>query len=169
VSTQLLIPQCADFDREINQQFERIVHNDNGPLPLCDEQKAILRILNRHRGAERPIPLAALVEEASLMLSRQRNRTVTLSRRTVEDYVASLVKIFRVRIGSSRGKNNGYYWIRTPEELDRTTRLYTGEIRELALRVRALNGDQYVAELFGQMQITFTNSDLPTETQRHGG
>jgi hypothetical protein len=162
MSTQLLIPQCADFDREIDREFERLVHNDAGPVPMCEEQKMILRIINRHRGAERPIPLSALCDEVSRMLSRQKGKSIEISRRRVEDYVASLVNIFHVRIGSSRGKNHGYYWIRTPEELDRTTQIYVGEIQQLARRVRALCGKEYVAELFGQMQITFTNSDLPT-------
>jgi hypothetical protein len=153
VSTQLQIPQCVDFDREINQIFERLVHNDAGHLPLCEEQKQILRILNRHRGNENPIPLAVLREQVSREMSKQKGWVVYVSRRKIEDYVASLVKVFRVRIGSSRGANHGYYWIRTSEELERTTAIYTGEIRELALRVRALNGDEFVAELFGQMRL----------------
>jgi hypothetical protein len=153
LSTQLQIPQCVDFDREIDRQFERLVHNDAGAVPMCDEQKMILRILNRHRGKENPIPLALLRDEVSRELSKQKGRLIYVSRRRIEDYVASLVKIFRIRIGSSRGVNHGYYWIRTTEELDRTTQIYTGEIRELALRVRALRGEQFVAELFGQMRL----------------
>jgi hypothetical protein len=140
-SEQLVFAECQTFDAEIDRQFELLIHQGKGPFPLCLEQKAILRILNRHRGQERALPLEQLCVETDL------------PRRRVEGYIASLVSDFLVRIGASRGKNHGYYLIRTAEELEKTSRIYENEIRSMARRVRVLKGKQFVAELLGQMKL----------------
>jgi hypothetical protein len=76
-----------------------------------------------------------------------------------------LVVDFKVRIGASRSKPFGYFFVTTPQEARDAAHLYISEIRELARRVRVLLDPHDVAEMEGQswLPLLLSEPDDPKE------
>jgi hypothetical protein len=115
-----------------------------GPWPATDLQRELLRILLYHSGAQRAISLHALMVKLDRVLKP------IPTEREIKDAIRSLVVDFKVRIGASRSKPFGYFFVTTPQEARDAAHLYISEIRELARRVRVLLDPHDVAELEGQ-------------------
>jgi len=120
----------------------------SGPWPATDLQRELLRILLYHSGAQRAISLHAL------MVKLDRVIKPIPTEREIKDAIRSLVVDFKVRIGASRSKPFGYFFVTTPQEARDAAHLYISEIRELARRVRVLLDPHDLAELQGQPWIT---------------
>jgi hypothetical protein len=118
-----------------------------GPWPATDLQRELLRILLYHSGAQRAISLHALMVKLGRVLKP------IPTEREIKDAIRSLVVDFKVRIGASRSKPFGYFFITSVEEALGTARSYISEIRELALRVRVLLDPHDLRELAGQRWI----------------
>jgi hypothetical protein len=116
----------------------------SGPWPATDLQRELLRILLYHSGAQRAISLR------DLMVKLDRVIKPVPTEREIKDAIRSLVVDFKVRIGASRSKPFGYFFVTTPQEARDAAHLYISEIRELARRVRVLLDPHDVAELEGQ-------------------
>lgn len=116
----------------------------SGPWPATDLQRELLRILLYHSGAQRAIPLHAL------MVKLDRVIKPTPTEREIKDAIRSLVVDFKVRIGASRSRPFGYFFVTTPQEARDAANLYISEIRELARRVRVLLDPHDLSELEGQ-------------------
>jgi hypothetical protein len=119
-----------------------------GPWPATDLQRELLRILLYHSGAQRAISLHDLIVKLSRLM------TPLPTEREIKDAIRSLVVDFKVRIGASRSKPFGYFFVTTPQEARDAAHLYISEIRELARRVRVLLDPHDLAELQGQPWIT---------------
>jgi hypothetical protein len=122
----------------------RAVMLGSGPWPATDLQRELLRILLYHSGAQRAISLGALIVKLSRVI-----KTVP-TEREIKDAIRSLVVDFKVRIGASRSKPFGYFFVTTPQEARDAAHLYISEIRELARRVRVLLDPHDLSELEGQ-------------------
>jgi hypothetical protein len=123
----------------------------SGPWPATDLQRELLRILLYHSGAQRAVSLRDLI----VKLERVSNSSVNLlkpvpTEREIKDAIRSLVVDFKVRIGASRSKPFGYFFVTTPQEARDAAHLYISEIRELARRVRVLLDPHDLSELEGQ-------------------
>ena len=116
----------------------------SGPWPATDLQRELLRILLYHQGAQRAITLQAL------MAKLERVVKAIPTERDIKDAIRSLVVDFKVRIGASRSKPFGYFFVTTPQEARDAAHLYIAEIRELARRVRVLLDPHDLVELEGQ-------------------
>jgi hypothetical protein len=116
----------------------------SGPWPATDLQRELLRILLYHSGAQRAISLDAL------MVKLERFFVPVPTEREIKNAIRSLVVDFKVRIGASRSKPFGYFFITTPQEARDAAHLYISEIRELARRVRVLLDPHDLGELEGQ-------------------
>lgn len=116
----------------------------SGPWPATDLQRELLRILLYHSGAQRAIPLHAL------MVKLDRVVKPIPTEREIKDAIRSLVVDFKVRIGASRSKPFGYFFVTTPQEARDAAQIYISEIRELARRVRVLLDPHDLVELEGQ-------------------
>jgi hypothetical protein len=116
----------------------------SGPWPATDLQRELLRILLYHSGAQRAISLHAL------MVKLERVVKPVPTEREIKDAIRSLVVDFKVRIGASRSKPFGYFFVTTPQEARDAAHLYISEIRELARRVRVLLDPHDLSELEGQ-------------------
>jgi hypothetical protein len=116
----------------------------SGPWPATYLLRELLRILLFHSGAQRAISLGALIVKLSRVLKH------TPTEREVKDAIRSLVVDFKVRIGASRSKPFGYFFVTTPQEARDAAHLYISEIRELARRVRVLLDAHDLSELEGQ-------------------
>jgi hypothetical protein len=116
----------------------------SGPWPATDLQRELLHILLYHQGAQRAISLH------DLMVKLERIVKNTPTEREIKEAVRSLVVDFKVRIGSSRSKPFGYFFVTTPQEARDAAHLYISEIRELARRVRVLLDPHDLGELEGQ-------------------
>lgn len=68
----------------------------------------------------------------------------------MKDAIRSLVVDFKVRIGASRSKPFGYFFITTPQEARDAAHLYISEIRQLGRRIRVLLDPHDLGELEGQ-------------------
>jgi hypothetical protein len=119
----------------------------SGPWEPTPLQSELLRILLYHQGAQRAIPLHALM----VKLDRVCNPIPT--EREIKDAARSLVVDFKVRIGASRGKPFGYFLVTTAEEARDAASPYISEIRQLARRVRVLLDPHDLGELQGQRWI----------------
>jgi hypothetical protein len=116
----------------------------SGPWPATDLQRELLHILLYHQGAQRAISLH------DLMVKLERIVKNTPTEREIKEAVRSLVVDFKVRIGSSRSKPFGYFFVTTPQEARDAAHIFISEIRELARRVRVLIDPHDLGELEGQ-------------------
>jgi hypothetical protein len=116
----------------------------SGPWPATDLQRELLRILLYHQGAQLAISLH------DLMVKLERIVKNTPTEREIKEAVRSLVVDFKVRIGSSRSKPFGYFFVTTPQEARDAAHIFISEIRELARRVRVLLDPHDLGELEGQ-------------------
>jgi predicted ArsR family transcriptional regulator len=135
------------FDR--NGEIEARVHEllftrDLKPFPITDEQRALLRILSGHKGAAFAITIAELLKLSSL--SHLDARAIKLAAR-------GLVVDYGLPVVGMRRPPYGYYLAITPDELAEAIRPLIGEIKQIARRVRALQGSDYVREMLGQIPI----------------
>jgi hypothetical protein len=119
-----------------------------GPWQATDLQRELLRILLYHSGAQRAISLRDLIVKLNRLI------TPIPTEREIKDAIRSLVVDFKVRIGASRSKPFGYFFVTTPQEARDAAHLYISEIRELARRVRVLLDPHDLGELAGQQWIT---------------
>ena len=116
----------------------------SGPWPATNLQRELLRILLYHSGAQRAISLRDLIVKLERLIKP------VPTERDIKDAIRSLVVDFKVRIGASRSKPFGYFFVTTPQEARDAANLYISEIRELAKRVRVLLDAHDLSELEGQ-------------------
>jgi hypothetical protein len=121
--------------------LELINSRDTKPWPLTEDQRALLHVLRWHKGADRAITIA--------MLDAKLNIDV----RGIKDAVRSLVVDFGLPIVGSRRQPYGYYIAITAEEIAEAIRPLRGEIIQIARRVRALRGNEFLRELLGQIPM----------------
>jgi hypothetical protein len=127
----------------------------SGPWQATDLQRELLRILLYHSGAQRAISLHALIVKLERVSSSSVNLITPIpTEREIKDAIRSLVVDFKVRIGASRSKPFGYFFVTTPQEARDAAHPYISEMRELAKRVRVLLDPHDLGELAGQQWIT---------------
>lgn len=126
---------------DVEQYVLQVLFNGAGPWPLNDEQRKVLSTLRFHVG------------EAAAIKGSELCRRHDLSERQLKDVMRSLVVDFKIRIGASRQQPYGYYLVKTAEDAEHAAAPYEKEIRELARRVRVLRGQQFLAELCGQLAL----------------
>jgi hypothetical protein len=132
----------------------------SGPWKPTELQRQLLHILLYHLGAQQAIPLHALMVKLDRVLKP------APSEREIKDAMRSLVVDFRVRIGASRSKPNGYFLITTTEEARDAAHLYISEIIHLAQRVRVLLDPHHLGDLAGQRWIeSLLTEQLPVPTK----
>lgn len=119
--------EALQFGPSLDRQIDDI-RNGKGPWRLHWSGMALLRALAPHRGAKNPIALAELAHESRL------------TPREVKAMVRSLVVDFGLPVGASRAEPAGYYLAVSADERLAAARPYIHEIRNLAVRVRALVG-----------------------------
>lgn len=115
---------------------------------LSAEESAVLKIVRFHTSSANPITIRALRERTKL------------SERQIKDCVRTLRLNFRVAIGSSRnGERGGYFLILTPEDMSIFLSSAMRQIQAELEVVRAIAGPERVAELLGQISLTFTHEE----------
>jgi hypothetical protein len=88
----------------------------------------------------------------------------TLSEREVRSTVEILRTIFRMPIGSTKGKPSGFFWIRTKKEAKAAIRCYTSGARTVFKNVRRFVPTDLLVELEGQLPLFDRPSKKPSKS-----
>jgi hypothetical protein len=113
----------------------------SGPWQLWSNEMQLLRMLREHKGAENPLQLNTIAIQLGM------------SPRDIKSAVKSLVEDFKLPIGGSRQKPFGYFLIVSGEDLEAALRPLVHELQSIARRVKALTGEQRMAEIFNQARL----------------
>ena len=99
------------------------------PVPLTDAESRILSLIQR--GRENAISMSALAE------------AVGIATRELQDVIKHLIEDHGVLIASATGKNHGYYYPVTEDELVSARAQIIHRIQSLARRLRAIDKEAY--------------------------
>lgn len=130
------------FDRalEIDRRIDELLYTqDLKPFPITKQQREILRLMKWHKGIDRSLTIAVLSGKLSL------------SERKIKDAVRGLVVDFGVPIMGLRRAPYGYFVAVNFEEISEGMSTLKSEIVEIARRVRAVEGSNYLKEMLGQV------------------
>lgn len=111
---------------------ERIIKALNDPDIPSFVRVVLLGLLSSNATAS-PVPLMVL---QNLIY---RSTQIMLSERTIKRAVALLIDKYGIAIGAARTGNNGYFFVRTPDQSQAAVRPLLAEIRSLARRCRILS------------------------------
>lgn len=137
MTIQMSLDPGANLDVLINRLFT----GNGGPWPMPPKQHDLLRLLQPHKGSENARPLASIIARLGMPA------------RDVKAAVKSLVEDFGIPIGGSRQEPYGYFLIVTPSDLEKALQPLRSEVQSIARRVRALAGNEVVAEMFDQVKL----------------
>jgi hypothetical protein len=117
----------------------------NGPAagagPLPRKERELLAILRYHKG----VANARKLEELAVSLK--------VSPREVKQLAKTLTEQYGVPIGARRQPPYGYFLCVTPDDYAAARRPYLNEVLSLLRRLKALNPDQRLLELYGQLEL----------------
>ena len=105
------------------------------PVPLTDIESRVFSLIQRGRG--NAISMSALAE------------AVGIATRELQDVIKHLIEDHGVLIASATGKNHGYYYPVTEDELISARAQIIHRIQSLARRLRAIDKEAF-EEIFGQ-------------------
>jgi biotin operon repressor len=109
--------------------------------PLTGNERALLAILRYHKG----VGNARKLEELAAQLK--------VSPREVKQLAKTLTEQHGVPIGARRQPPYGYFLCVTPDDYAAARRPYLNEVLSLLRRLKALNPDQRLLELYGQLEL----------------
>lgn len=144
-SPQAMFPEMVDYAVETGIRIQQAMEGQ-GPYPLSDEQRTILRALWHCKGRERALPLSDL--RARLTVEHKH----TVSGRRIKNFIRALVVDFKIRVCASRQAPYGYYLPTQHEEICDTSLIYEHEVEELTRRVVSLRGKTFAAEMLEQLR-----------------
>lgn len=136
-SFQFALDPSANLDALIND----VLMGKSGPWRPSAKECATLHILRYHKGSGQARPLADIAAK------------LKVPAREVKAIVKSLVEDFGLPIGASRQEPYGYFLCVSHDDIELAIRPLESEVISLARRVRALGGEQRLAEFFGQLQL----------------
>ena len=142
--TQPAFQFALDPASNLDSLITDILMGRSGPWPLRDKERELLHLLRFHKGAEHARPLGEI------------SAKLHTTHRDVKQMVKSLVEDFALPIGASRQEPYGYFLCLTAADVEAAIRPLENEVISLARRVRALGGEQRLAEFFGQLQLELT-------------
>ena len=127
-----------DYDKRVGAiPCDRPVsgRTQGSPLQLTDVEVQVLFLIQR--GRENAISMSALAG------------AVGISTRELQDVIKHLIEDHGVLIASATGKNHGYYYPVTEDELISARAQIIHRIQSLARRLRAIDREAF-EEIFGQ-------------------
>src|ERR1700694_71817 len=119
----------------------QLLWGTGGVVPLPGKERELLAVLRYHKGVANARKLAELA--ASLKVNP----------REVKQLAKDLTERFGVPIGARRQPPYGYFLCVTPEDYAAARRPYLNEVLSLLRRLKALNPDQRLLELYGQLEL----------------
>jgi hypothetical protein len=112
-----------------------------GALPLPPKERELLAVLRYHKG----VANARKLEELAAKLK--------VSPREIKQLAKELTERYGVPVGARRQPPYGYFLCVTPEDYAAARRPYLNEVLSLLRRLKALNPDQRLLELYGQLEL----------------
>ncbi len=112
-----------------------------GPAPLDGKERELLAILRYHKSVANPRKLEDLA--AALQLTP----------RAIKQLAKELTEHHGVPIGALRQPPYGYFLCVTPDDYAAARRPYHHEVLSLLRRLKPLNPDQRLLELYGQLEL----------------
>jgi hypothetical protein len=118
-----------------------LLFGSGGAYPLPPKERELLAVLRYHKGVANARKLDALAS------------TLQVSPREVKSLAKELTERYGVPIGARRQPPYGYFLCVTPEDYAAARRPYLNEVLSLLRRLKALNPDQRLLELYGQLEL----------------
>lgn len=120
----------------------------SGPWQLQANELRLLRMLRDRRGAADALALNTIAIQLGM------------SPRIIKSTVKSLIEDFGLPIGGSRQEPFGYFLIVSGEDLEAALRPLVHELQSIARRVKALTGEQRMAEIFNQARLALEKPEV---------
>lgn len=115
--------------------------------PSGDLKARFLQILHRHHGARNAIQVRELAGKLGVGETRNGERIVRVIKREVADS--------GVLIGSSCGRQPGYFIPESPEEIQATLANYEARLRSLVQLIRATRSAAEFKQFMGQLSLEY--------------